>query len=182
MTTPFKGNATTIYQHPATLLQQLIRFDTTNPPGNEGECIHYLNSLLSDAGIQTTILAKDRARPNLVARLTGQGSASPLLLQGHVDVVTTEKQIWQHSPFAGHIEDGYIWGRGTLDMKGGVAMMVAAFLRAQAEGIQLPGDVLLTIVSDEEVGGEYGAKFLVENHAELFKGVRYALGEFGGFT
>jgi len=182
MTTPFTGDATTIYQHPATLLQRLIRFDTTNPPGNEGECIHYLNTLLSDAGFQTTILAKDPARPNLVARLTGQGSASTLLLQGHVDVVTTEKQIWQHPPFAGHREDGYVWGRGTLDMKGGVAMMVAAFLRAQAEGIQLPGDVLLTILSDEEVGGEYGAKFLVENHAELFKGVRYALGEFGGFT
>jgi acetylornithine deacetylase/succinyl-diaminopimelate desuccinylase-like protein len=182
MTTPPTGDATTIYQHPATLLQQLIRFDTTNPPGNEGECIHYLNSLLSDAGFQTSILAKDSARPNLVARLTGQGNAPPLLLQGHVDVVTTEKQKWQHSPFAGHIEEGYVWGRGTLDMKGGVAMMVAAFLRAQAEGIQLPGDVLLTILSDEEVGGEYGAKFLVENHAELFKGVRYALGEFGGFT
>jgi acetylornithine deacetylase/succinyl-diaminopimelate desuccinylase-like protein len=171
-----------IYQHPAGLLQQLIRFNTTNPPGNEAACITYLNTLLTQAGCQTSILALDPARPNLVARLKGQGSAPPLLLQGHVDVVTTEKQNWQHPPFAGDITDGFIWGRGTLDMKGGVAMMVAAFLRAQAEGASLPGDILLTILSDEEASGTYGAKYLVEQHADLFKDVRYALGEFGGFT
>ena len=142
----------------------------------------YLDMQLTEAGFQTTLLAKDAARPNLIARLTGQGSAAPLLLQGHVDVVTTEKQVWQQPPFAGNIQDGYVWGRGALDMKGGVAMMVAAFLRAKAEGLSLPGDVLLALVSDEEVGGEYGAKYLVENHADLFKDVRYALGEFGGFT
>ncbi|MFL5701273.1 MAG: M20/M25/M40 family metallo-hydrolase [Ktedonobacteraceae bacterium] len=171
-----------IYQHPAGLLQQLIRFNTTNPPGNEAACITYLNTLLTQAGCQTSILALDPARPNLVARLKGQGSAPPLLLQGHVDVVTTEKQNWQHPPFAGDITDGFIWGRGTLDMKGGVAMMVAAFLRAQAEGASLPGDILLTILSDEEASGTYGARYLVEQHADLFKDVRYALGEFGGFT
>ncbi|GAC1650967.1 MAG: M20/M25/M40 family metallo-hydrolase [Ktedonobacteraceae bacterium] len=175
-------NQHSIYQRPAELLQQLIRFDTTNPPGNEGECIAYINSLLTEVGIQTTLLSRDTARPNLIARLTGQGNAAPLMLQGHVDVVTTDKQDWQHSPFAGVLEDGYVWGRGTLDMKGGVAMMVAAMLRARAENISLPGDVLLAIVSDEEVGGEYGAKYLVEQHAAIFKDVRYALGEFGGFT
>ena len=171
-----------IYQRPAEFLQQLIQFNTTNPPGNEAACIAYLDTLLTEAGFQTTMLAKDPARPNLIARLTGQGNASPLLLQGHVDVVTTEKQVWQHPPFAGNIQDGYVWGRGALDMKGGVAMMVAAFLRAKAEGLSLSGDVLLAVVSDEEAGGEYGAKYLVENHADLCKDVRYALGEFGGFT
>jgi acetylornithine deacetylase/succinyl-diaminopimelate desuccinylase-like protein len=78
--------------------------------------------------------------------------------------------------------DGFIWGRGALDMKGGVAMMLAAFLRTKAEGIQPPGDIVFAIVSDEEAGGEYGAKFLVEEHAELFKDIRYSIGEFGGFT
>ena len=176
------SNQSPIYQRPAELLQQLIRFDTTNPPGNEAECIAYINYLLAEAGFETSILARDPMRSNLVARLAGQGNAPPLLLYGHIDVVTTENQEWQHPPFAGIEADGYIWGRGALDMKGGVAMMLAAFLRAKAEDLQLPGDVILTVVSDEEEGGDYGAKYLVENHANLYKNVRYALGEFGGST
>ena len=128
------------------------------------------------------MLASDPARPNLIARLQGQGNAPPLLLQGHVDVVTTEKQVWQQPPFAGNIVNDYVWGRGTLDMKGGVAMMIAAFMRAGAEAASLPGDVILAVLSDEEAGGDYGAKYLVENHADIFKGTRYALGEFGGYT
>ena len=173
---------TPIYERPAELLQQLIRFDTTNPPGNEGECIAYIRGLLTDAGIDSTILAKDDARPNLIARIPGRGDAPPLLLQGHVDVVTTADQEWTHPPFGGDIHDGYIWGRGALDMKGGVAMMIAAFLRAQAEGASLPGDVILTVLADEENTGVYGARFLVEEHPEQFEGVRFAFGELGGFA
>lgn len=167
---------------PVELLQNLIRFDTTNPPGNEGDCIAYIDYLLKAAEIETTLIARDPARPNLIARLSGQGNAPPLLLYGHVDVVTTENETWQHPPFEGKMIDGYVWGRGALDMKGGVAMMLAAFLRAKAEGIALPGDVILAIVSDEEAGGGYGVKYLVENHAAKFADVRYALGEFGGFS
>jgi acetylornithine deacetylase/succinyl-diaminopimelate desuccinylase-like protein len=171
-----------IYQCPAELLQRLIQFDTTNPPGNEAECISFINELLTGSGIKTTILARTPERPNLIARLTGQGNASPLLLHGHVDVVTTEHQEWQHPPFEGKVVDGFIWGRGALDMKGGVAMMLSAFLRAKIEGLQLPGDVVLAIVSDEEAFGDFGAKFLVEKHPDLFDGIRYAIGEFGGFS
>ncbi len=174
--------ATDIYKRPAELLQRLIQFDTTNPPGNETTIIAFINQLLTDAGIPTQILAKDPARPNLIARLRGRGDAPPLLLQGHVDVVTTEGQTWQHPPFAGKIVDNYIWGRGALDMKSGVTMMLAAVLRANAENIALPGDIILVMLSDEEAGGNMGAKFLVEEHPELFKGVKYAIGEFGGFT
>ncbi|MDI6769424.1 MAG: M20/M25/M40 family metallo-hydrolase [Anaerolineales bacterium] len=108
-------------ENPAELLRQLIRFDTTNPPGDERECILYINSLLKEAGIKTTLLGKTRQRQNLVARLKGAGTAAPLLLYGHVDVVTTEKQKWQQPPFAADIVDGFIWGRGALDMKSGVA-------------------------------------------------------------
>ena len=172
----------TIYQRPAEMLQALVRFDTTNPPGNEAECITYLDGLLKSIGQETTLLYKDPNRPNLIARLKGAGSAPPLLLQGHVDVVPTTGQPWTHPPFSGEVIDGSIWGRGTLDMKGGVAMMVAACMKARAEGTTLPGDVLLCVLSDEEVGGDAGAKFLVEEHAELFEGVRYALGEIGGFS
>ena len=163
------------------LLQELIRFDTTNPPGNETACIEFVRAQLEDAGCETTIYAKDPARPNLVSRLSG-GSVPPLLLQGHVDVVTTAGQAWTHPPFEARLEDGYIWGRGALDMKAGVAMLVHAFLRARRENAQLPGDLLLVVLSDEEAGGDFGARYLVEEQPELFEGMRYALGEFGGFS
>ena len=170
------------YERPAELLQQLIRFNTTNPPGNERECVKWIDELLRDGGYETKIFTKDPERPNLLARLEGRGEAASLLLYGHVDVVPVEGQNWQHPPFEGKNVDGWVWGRGALDMKGGVAMMLAAFLRAKAEGLTPPGDVLLLVLSDEESGGDYGAKYLVEEHAHLFDGVRYALGEFGGFT
>jgi len=171
-----------IYENPVEILQNLIRFNTTNPPGHEAACINYVRGLLDDAGIESSLLAIDPERPNLIARLPGEGKAPPLLLYGHVDVVTTENQPWQQPPFEGKLVDGYVWGRGALDMKGGVAMMVAAFLRANAEGLRPPGDIVLAIVSDEEAGGDYGAKFLVEQHPEIFKDIKHAIGEFGGFT
>jgi acetylornithine deacetylase/succinyl-diaminopimelate desuccinylase-like protein len=104
-----------------------------------------------------------------------------LLLYGHVDVVTTERQQWTHPPFEGRLADGFVWGRGALDMKGGLAMMIAALLRAKLDGLRLPGDIVLAIVCDEEAGGDLGSKYLVENHPEQFANIRYALGEFGGF-
>jgi acetylornithine deacetylase/succinyl-diaminopimelate desuccinylase-like protein len=171
-----------LYQRPVELLQTLIRFDTTNPPGNEAACIAYIRDLLEKAGFETLILARDEARPNLVTRLAGRGDAPPLLMYGHVDVVTTAGQTWTHPPFEGRVGDGYVWGRGALDMKGAVAMMMAALLRARAQGLTPPGDVILSVVSDEEAGGDYGALYLVENHPDLFAGVRYAVGEAGGFT
>ena len=171
-----------MYRDPVRLLQELIRFDTTNPPGNESECISFINHLLTLAGVETKVLAKSPERPNLIARLPGQGNAAPLLLYGHVDVVTTEKQQWQHPPFEGKQADGYVWGRGTLDMKGGIAMMLAAFLRAKAENMKPAGDIVLAILSDEEAGSDFGARFLVEHHPEEFAGIRYAIGEFGGFS
>jgi acetylornithine deacetylase/succinyl-diaminopimelate desuccinylase-like protein len=167
---------------PVELLQRLIRFDTTNPPGNEAECIEFIRGLLEDAGCETEVYAKQPGRPNLVTRLRGTDSAAPLLLYGHVDVVTTAGQPWSRAPFGGELVDGYVWGRGAVDMKGGVAMLVSAFLRAKAEGLRPRGDVILAILSDEEAGGDFGAKFLVEEHPHLFNGVRHALGEFGGFS
>ncbi len=171
-----------VYERPAELLQNLIRFDTTNPPGNERPCIEYIHGLLKEAGIETTLVAKHPDRPNLIARLKGRGDAPPLLLYGHVDVVTTAGQQWTHPPFEGRIADGFVWGRGALDMKSGVAMYLAAVLKAKAENLPLPGDVLFAALADEEAGDVYGARFLVEEHPDLFRGVRYALGEFGGFN
>lgn len=170
------------YHDPAALLQRLIRFDTTNPPGNERACIQFIAGLLEEAGIPYSIVARDPARPNLLARVAGRGDAPPLLLYGHVDVVTTTDQAWDQPPFSGNLVDGEIWGRGALDMKGGVAMLLSAFLRTHVEGPQPSGDLLLAILSDEENGGKFGARYLVEEHAHLFAGVRHAVGEFGGFS
>jgi acetylornithine deacetylase/succinyl-diaminopimelate desuccinylase-like protein len=179
---PSANDISQTYRNPVELLQKLIQFDTTNPPGNESECIEFVKRLINAAGVEAKILAKEKQRPNLIARLPGRGNAAPLLIYGHVDVVTTENQRWRHPPFEGKKADGCVWGRGALDMKGGIAMMLSAFLRAKAENAKPAGDVILTVVSDEEAGGDFGAKFLVEKHPEEFTGVRYAIGEFGGFT
>jgi acetylornithine deacetylase/succinyl-diaminopimelate desuccinylase-like protein len=167
---------------PVRLLQRLIAFDTTNPPGNEAPCIEFIRQILADAGIPSQTVARDPARPNLIARLKGRGEAPPFLMYGHVDVVPTTGQRWDYPPFAGEIVDGFIWGRGALDCKGGIAMMISALTRASAEGLKPPGDILFAALADEEAGAEYGAKFLVEEQPELFADVRYAIGEFGGFT
>jgi acetylornithine deacetylase/succinyl-diaminopimelate desuccinylase-like protein len=171
-----------IAHRPVDLLQQLIRYDTTNPPGNEAECISYINNILSKAGINTTIFAKDPARPNVIARIPGRSEASPLLVYAHIDVVTTENQIWKYPPFEALIVDGNIWGRGALDDKNGAAMSICAILRMKEEGWSPPGDIVLAIICDEERGGSYGSRFLIEDHPGLFTGVRYAIGETGAFT
>ena len=173
--------ATSIHTRPAELAQALLRFDTTNPPGCEIKCIEYIESVLDAYDIKYRRYAIDPSRPNLVARLPG-GNSNPLMLYGHVDVVTTENQTWTYPPFGGEIHNGWLWGRGALDMKGGDAMLLSAFLRAKQEQLPLPGDVILTFLSDEEAGGEHGAKFMVENHPDIFANVKYAIGELGGYS
>ncbi len=171
-----------IAHRPVELLQQLIRFNTTNPPGNEADCITYINTLLTRSSIHTSLLAKDPARPNLVARIAGRGEAAPLLVYAHIDVATTQNQTWKYPPFEAQIAEECIWGRGALDDKNGAAMSICAFLRMKEEGWVPPGDVILTIVCDEELGGEYGSGYLIDSHPDLFTGVRYAIGEVGGFA
>ena len=180
MSTAPAPTETPIQDRPAELLARLLRFDTTNPPGNERECIEWVRGLLAQLGCEVRLVAAEPERPCLIARLEGEGSSPPLLLQGHVDVVAA-RGSWTRPPFGGEQHDGYIWGRGALDMKGGVAMMLAAFMRAKAAGRRPPGDVILCLMADEEAGSALGAEFLVREHPELFAGVRYSIGELGGF-
>jgi acetylornithine deacetylase/succinyl-diaminopimelate desuccinylase-like protein len=168
-------------EHPVELLQELLRFDTSNPPGHEGPCIDFVDGLLKEAGLVTERAERMPGRPNLIARRPGCGRAPALLFCGHVDVVPVVGQPWSVPPFAGAVSDGYVWGRGALDMKGGVAMMVSAFLRAANDGVAPAGDLVLALVVDEESGGDCGARFLVDERPDLLRGVRYAIGEFGGF-
>jgi len=162
------------------LLRELIQFDTTNPPGNEEACVAHIESLLREHGIESQRYEQAPGRPNLVAQHAGANGGPPLVLYGHVDVVTTVGQPWTKPPFGGEVANGYVWGRGALDMKGGVAMCVAAFIAAHETASKTP--LRLVILSDEENGGDVGAKFLSLEHPEAFGGARHALGEFGGTT
>ncbi len=165
---------------PVPLLQDLIRFPSVNPPGGEGACVRHVADLLRRADVDPLLTGVDPERPNLVARLRGQGLAPPLLLHAHADVVPVDGQDWTHPPFEGLLLDDHIWGRGAIDMKGGLAMMLSAILRFRAQGISPPGDVLLAVSPDEEAGSAVGAFQLVGEHADLFTGVRHAIGEDGG--
>ena len=165
---------------PVELLRDLIRFDTTNPPGNEEACVAFIEALLREHGIEPERYENASGRPNLIARHSGSNGGPPLVLYGHVDVVTTAGQQWAQPPFGGELVDGYVWGRGALDMKGGVAMCIAAFVAAHESGSPTP--LQLVILSDEEDGGDDGARFLAEEHPDAFGGARHALGEFGGAT
>ncbi|MEU5690217.1 M20/M25/M40 family metallo-hydrolase [Actinosynnema sp. NPDC020468] len=165
---------------PIGLARRLIRFDTTNPPGREGECVAFVDGLLRAAGLETRVLERTAGRPNLVARLPGRGVAPGLVLHAHVDVVPVDGQPWTREPFAGEVVDGELWGRGAIDMKGPLACMLSAVLRLAAAGTPPAGDVVLAVVADEEAGSADGAGFLVREHAGLFAGAAYAVGEDGG--
>ncbi|MEN8186741.1 MAG: M20/M25/M40 family metallo-hydrolase [Bacteroidota bacterium] len=163
------------------ILKRLIQFETINPPGNEHDCIYYINSLLKKEGFETQIIEKSNKRLNLITKLKGKKKTPPLLLYGHIDVVPVKNQNWKFPPFSATESDGYLWGRGTLDMKAGVAMMITALINLKRSGFVPAGDIIFAALSDEEAGGTYGAEFLVNEHPHLFKDVKFALGEFGGF-
>src|SRR5205807_9375212 len=153
----------------------LIWRDTTNRPGVGDTAVELMERGLRAAHSECARYETAPGRPNLVARVKGRGEAPPMLLQGHVDVVTTVNQQWSRKPFGGDIVDGYLWGRGALDMKSGVAMMFGAALRAQARG-GAPGALVLAALADEAAGGIVGAKRRVGAHPELFAGIRHATG------
>lgn len=162
------------------ILQDLIRFDTTNPPGNETACVEYIATRLRREGIEPTVLESAPGRGNLVARLKGDGSLPPLLLMGHVDVVPAEADKWERPPFSGDLVDGIVWGRGATDMKNMVAMELMVILLLKRSGIPLKRDVILMANADEEIGGEYGARWMARKHPDLIR-AEYAINE-GGAT
>lgn len=165
-------------------LRALIRIDTTNPPGNEIATARYLEDVLKSEGLEPEVLESEPGRGNLVVRLKAtapEPGAGPLLLTSHMDVVPAETDRWSQPPFSGLVKDGFIWGRGTLDMKGMTAMSLAAILALKRHGVALRRDVILAAVADEEMGGEKGMGWMVTNHPDLLR-AEYALNEVGGFT
>ena len=155
-------------QHATTeVLQRLVRFNTVNPPGNERPAIEYLADLLGQAGFQTELLAADPQRPNLVATLAGKADGPVLTYLGHVDTVLANPAEWTHDPWSGQLVDGYLWGRGALDMKSQVAAETVAAAELAREGWRpAAGKLLLVFVSDEETGGDVGAQWLTREHPD----------------
>jgi acetylornithine deacetylase/succinyl-diaminopimelate desuccinylase-like protein len=164
-------------------LQALLRLDTTNPPGNESLAVDYLARALRADGIEPLVLAATPTRGNLIARLKGSGQAAPLLLYGHTDVVPAEAEHWQHPPFGGEVHDGFVWGRGALDMKGTVAQQLMAFLLLKRLNAPLKRDVIFAATADEEVGGDdsHGIAWLVRHHPDVLR-AEFGLTEMGGYN
>jgi acetylornithine deacetylase/succinyl-diaminopimelate desuccinylase-like protein len=164
------------------LLRDLIRIDTTNPPGNERPAADLLGRLFAKEGIEFRILESEPTRASIVARLPGDGgSGGPLLLNGHLDVVPVERDKWTHDPFQAVEADGCIWGRGTIDMKNMVAMSAMTLVSLKRSGKKLKRDVIFAGVADEEAGSRRGALYLVEQHPELVRS-EYVLNEVGGHS
>ena len=165
------------------LLRQLIRFDTTVEESPEKPAIDYIRTLLEKEGIETETFFRTEERPNLMATIKSDNAVlPPLLMYGHIDVVSTEGQRWSQEPFGAAVSEGYIWGRGALDMKGELAMFITSMIQIKRDKISLPFDLKLLVVSDEEGTGNWGMAYLVKEHPEIFKGIKYALGEIGGFS
>jgi acetylornithine deacetylase/succinyl-diaminopimelate desuccinylase-like protein len=152
------------------LLAELIAVDTSNPPGNEAAACAVLGAVLGRAGIPYHLYEAAPGRMNLVARLTGDGSRGALILLNHTDVVPVERQYWTVAPFAGEVRDGYVWGRGALDMKGMGVMELIAVLLARRHRLPLRRDVVFFAVADEEAGSAHGVEWFARHHPELLRG------------
>ncbi len=171
------------------LVSSLIRFDTSNTGDpattkGEGDCARWVAAQLEEVGYECEYLeAGAPNRGNVFARLPGADpSRGALMIHGHLDVVPAEPADWSVHPFSGAVSDGYVWGRGAVDMKDMCGMMIAVARHFKREGIVPRRDLVFAFVSDEEHGGTYGADWLVDNRPDLFNGVTEAIGEVGGFS
>jgi acetylornithine deacetylase/succinyl-diaminopimelate desuccinylase-like protein len=146
------------------LLAGYVRINTTNPPGNETEAVRFVGRFLEREGLQVQYLGKEPTRMNLVCRISSGGDSKGLMLLHHCDVVEANAKEWSVPPFGGVVQDGYVWGRGAIDMKGMGVMEIMAFVLAHRERLPLGRDLLLVVASDEERGSRHGSAYLAEHH------------------
>ncbi|WP_433360719.1 M20/M25/M40 family metallo-hydrolase [Streptosporangium sp. CA-115845] len=163
------------------ICSDLIRFDTTNPGSGERPAAEHVATLLSEAGIEPVVFESARHRTSVVARIPGD-SPDALLIHGHLDVVPAHASDWQVHPFSGEVSGGCVWGRGAVDMKGTLAMTLTLVREWARRGVRPGRDVVLAFLADEEATGEYGARYAVQHHRELFDGCTEAISESGGYS
>jgi len=163
------------------LLSDLIRINTTNPPGNETEAAKYLAKNMENEGFKCELFQSAPGRGSVITRLKGSGQKPNLLLLSHLDVVAANPKEWSVDPFAGIVKDGFVWGRGALDMKSMTAIEVMVMKLLKRNNLKLKGDVILAATADEEKGGEAGAGWLVRNHPEKVR-TDYVINEGGGLA
>ncbi len=168
----------TLREEAARLLQELVRLNTVNPPGNETIAAELLRDYLAGNGIPCELVGRSPERLNLVARLEG-GDGPTLVLISHTDTVRADREEWSRDPWSGDLVDGEIWGRGALDMKSQAAASAVAFASLWREGHRPAGDVILALTADEEVNEDFGLAWLVREHPELVR-ADYSLNEGGG--
>jgi acetylornithine deacetylase/succinyl-diaminopimelate desuccinylase-like protein len=165
------------------LCADLIRIDTSNPTSTERPAAEYVAEKLAEVGVDPTLLESEPGRASVVARIEGTDSSrGALLIHGHLDVVPADPAEWSVHPFAAERRDGYLWGRGAVDMKDMDAMTLAVVRDWMRTGRRPPRDVVLAFLADEEAGGVKGARWLVDNRPELFEGCTEAISEVGGFS
>jgi acetylornithine deacetylase/succinyl-diaminopimelate desuccinylase-like protein len=163
----------------AALLSQYIAINTTNPPGNELQAAQWLKAVLARDGIEAQIFEPKPGKADLYARLAGDGSERPLILLHHMDVVLATPEFWKVDPFSGAVQDGYVWGRGALDMKGEGITELLTLLTLRRAGVALKRDVILLATADEEVGAGVGAGWMLEHHPELVRDAEFLINEGG---
>lgn len=164
------------------LLRQMIRVDTTNPPGNEEAIARgILEPLLRREGLEAAVFESAKGRSNLVVRLAGRGRLAPLLLHGHLDVVAADPSRWTHPPFGAVEAEGCLWGRGAIDMKQTVATQIVTLLALHRAKTPLDRDLIVAAFADEEMGSQFGSVWMAREHPELLR-AEYALGEAGAYT
>ncbi|WP_030324273.1 M20/M25/M40 family metallo-hydrolase [Streptomyces sp. NRRL B-3229] len=169
------------------LCRDLIRFDTSNYGDHSGpgerKAAEWVAEKLAEVGLDPQIYESHPGRASTVARIAGEDPSRPaLLIHGHLDVVPANAQDWTHDPFSGEVADGCVWGRGAVDMKDMDAMTLAVVRDRLRSGRRPPRDIVLAFLADEEAGGTFGARHLVDHHPELFEGVTEAISEVGGFS
>lgn len=160
-------------------LVDLVRIDSSNPPGNETLVANYVRDVLARDGIESEMFALDPARANLVARIKGNGSKRPILIMGHTDVVGVQADKWSEDPFGGARKDGYIWGRGTLDDKDNVTAAIIVMLLLNRLDVALDRDIIFLAEAGEEATPEVGINFMVEGHWDKIA-AEYCIAEGGG--
>ena len=181
------ANQVTAQDEVVDICRDLVRIDTSNPGDHSGpgerRAAEHVAGLLGEAGLDPVVLESHPKRASVIARVSGlDGSRPGLLLHGHLDVVPASAPDWRHDPFSGEIVDGCVWGRGAIDMKDMDAMMLAVVRQRLREGRPPARDIVLAFTADEEAGGTWGARWLVDHHPGLFEGVTEAVGEVGGFS